>query len=83
LPVHDTLFPLEKTAGARIYIVTIDVPASRFRSYLDAIDGARLIRELPPRRVVVALRSPADRPRLAALPAVEAVAPDSLEHPDR
>lgn len=74
---------MEKTAGARIYIVTIDVPASRFRSYLSAIDGARLIRELPPRRVVVALRSPADRPRLAALPEVEGVVPDSVEHPDR
>jgi hypothetical protein len=64
-----------------VYVVTIAVPASEFRSHLDAIAGARLIRELPPRRVVVALRSPDDRPRLAALPAVEAVVDDELQHP--
>jgi hypothetical protein len=66
-----------------MYIVTIEVPAAAFRAHLDAIDGARLIRELPPGRVVVALRSSADHPRLAALPGVTAVVPDRLEHPDR
>jgi len=66
-----------------VYIVTIAVPAAAFRAHLDAIDGARLIRELPPGRVVVALRSSMDRPRLAALPGVTAVVPDRLEHPDR
>jgi hypothetical protein len=65
-----------------VYIVTIGVPTADFRAQLDAIAGARLVRELPPRRVVVALHSPADRPRLAALPGVEAVVVDSLEHPD-
>jgi hypothetical protein len=51
--------------------------------HLDAIEGARLVRQLSPGRVVVVLRSPADRVRLAALPGVEAVVPDRLEHPDR
>jgi hypothetical protein len=66
-----------------VYIVTIGIPTSTFRGHLDAIEGARLVRQLSPGRVVVALRSPADRPRLAALPGVEAVVPDRLEHPDR
>jgi hypothetical protein len=66
-----------------MYIVTIDVPAAAFRVQLDAIDGARLIRELPSGKVVVALPSSADRPRLAALPSVTAVVSDRLEHPDR
>ncbi len=66
-----------------IYIVVIEVPTSAFVEQLDAVDGARLVRELAPGRVVVALRSPADRPRLAALPGVTAVLADRLEHPDR
>lgn len=66
-----------------MYIVTIEIPAAAFRAHLDAIEGVRLIRELPPDRVVVALRSPVDRPRLAALPGVTAVLLDRLEHPDR
>lgn len=66
-----------------MYIVTIEIPAAAFRAQLDAIEGARLIRELPPDRVVVALRSPVDRSRLAALPGVTAVLLDRLEHPDR
>jgi hypothetical protein len=63
-----------------VYIVTIEVSAAEFGARLEAIEGARLIRELPPGRVVVALRSAADRPRLAALPGVTAVLPDRLEH---
>jgi hypothetical protein len=66
-----------------VYIVTIEVPTSTFRGHLDAIEGAQLVRQLSPGRVVVALRSPADHMRLAALPGVEAVMPDRLEHPDR
>jgi hypothetical protein len=66
-----------------LFIVTIGVEAAAFGRHLEAIEGARLIRELPPDRVVVALRSPADRRRLAALPGVTAVVPDRLEHPDR
>jgi len=66
-----------------VYIVTIEVKTTAFRAYLTAIEGARLVRELPPGRVVVALRSRADRSRLAALPGVTAVVPDRLEHPDR
>ena len=65
------------------YIVAIEVPAAEFRARLEAIDGARLIRELPPGRVVVALRSAVDRPLLAALPGVTAIFSDRLEHPDR
>jgi hypothetical protein len=66
-----------------VYIVTIKVPTSSFRGHLDAIEGARLVRQLSPDRVVVVLHSPANRPRLAALPGVEAVVPDRLEHPAR
>jgi hypothetical protein len=66
-----------------VHIVTIEVPTAAFLDHLEAIEGARLIRELPPGRVVVALRSRADRQRLAALPGVTAVVPDRLEHPDR
>ena len=69
--------------GTAVYIVAIDVRTSAFRAHLDAIDGARLVRELEPGRVVVALPSHADRSRLAALPGVVAVVPDRLEHPDR
>jgi hypothetical protein len=72
-----------KIDAAHVYIVTIEVPVSAFRARLDAIEGARLVRELPPGRVVVVLRSPVDRPRLAALPGVAAVVHDRLEHPDR
>jgi hypothetical protein len=66
-----------------VYIVTIDGPAERFNQHLTTLDGARLIRELPPRRVVVLLRSHADRARLAELPGVEAVVLDRLRHPHR
>jgi hypothetical protein len=64
-----------------VYIVSIAGTAAELRSSLEAIDGARYIRELPPRRVVVALRAPEDRLRLAGLPGVEAVVPDTLQHP--
>jgi hypothetical protein len=78
------LLEIDATRNAvGVYIVTIVIPTSTFRVHLDAIEGARLVRQLPPGRVVVALRSPADRARLAALPGVEAVVPDRLEHPDR
>jgi peptidyl-tRNA hydrolase len=63
-----------------VYIVTIREPAASFRGSLQALEGARLIRELPPGRVVVLLASPADRPRLAKLPGVEAIVEDRLEH---
>lgn len=66
-----------------VYIVTIDGPPAGFVAHLAGVEGARLIRELPPRRVVVALRSHADRDRLAELPGVQAVVMDRLEHPDR
>jgi hypothetical protein len=66
-----------------VYIVTTEVPTSAFRAQLDTVEGARLVGELPPGRVVVALRSPGDLPALAAMPGVTAVVPDRLEHPDR
>jgi hypothetical protein len=66
-----------------VYIVTVAGAAADLRTHLDAIPGAWLVRELPPRRLVVALRSAADARRLAALPGVEAVVEDRLEHPDR
>jgi hypothetical protein len=77
---------VEDAAAGRsvaVYIVTIEVPASRFRAHLESVAGARLIRELPPGRVVVALATPEDLPRLAALPGVTAVYSDRPEHPDR
>jgi hypothetical protein len=66
-----------------VYIVTIEVPTAAFHDHLGTIEGAWLIRELPPGRLVVGLRSPSDRQRLSALPGVTAVVPDRLEHPDR
>lgn len=69
--------------GPPVYIVTIEGPPERFERHLTALEGARLIRELPPRRVVVVLRSHADRARLAGLPGVETVVLDRLEHPHR
>jgi hypothetical protein len=66
-----------------VCIVTIEVATEAFRAALGAIDGARLVGELPPGRVVVALRAAGDRGRLAALPGVTAVVSDRLEHPDR
>jgi hypothetical protein len=66
-----------------VYIVTTGVAAPEFGASLAAIPGARLVRALPPRRFVVVLRDHADRHRLAALPGVEAVALDALQHPDR
>jgi len=73
----------DRAMDAAVYIVTIEVETTAFRAHLDAIEAARLVRELSPGRVVVALRSRADRSRLAALPGVTAVVPDRLEHPDR
>jgi hypothetical protein len=69
--------------ASALYIVAIEGPVAAFQGQLDAIDGARVIRALPPGRVVVALRSSVDRPRLEALPGVTAVFSDRLEHPDR
>jgi hypothetical protein len=66
-----------------VYIVTIGVPTSEFSARLESLAGARLIRELPPGRVVVALATHGDLPRLAALPGVTAVLSDKPEHPDR
>jgi hypothetical protein len=66
-----------------VYIVTLAGPAAQLRAELTEIPDARFVRELAPRRAVVVLRTPADRRRLAALPAVEAVVPDALEQPDR
>jgi hypothetical protein len=71
------------TAAVYLFIVTVDVPPSIFRERLAAVGGARLVRELPPRRVVVALRSASDRARLAAVPGVEALVEDRLERPDQ
>jgi hypothetical protein len=70
-------------ANPAVYIVTIDGSPASFLRHLGAVEGARLLRELPPGRVVVALRSHADRDRLARLPGVQAVVMDRLEHPDR
>jgi hypothetical protein len=65
-----------------LYIVRISISVEEFTERLRAVEGARLIRELPPRRVVVALPSRAALPRLLALDGVEAATPDRLEHPN-
>ena len=72
-----------ETDEVHLYIVTVDVPTSVFRERLATVSGARVVRELPPRRVVVALRSRDDRARLAAVPGVETLVEDRLEHHDR
>ncbi len=64
-----------------VFIVRLSVAASEFRERLRAIEGAVLVRELPPGRVVVAA-APEDARRLAALDGVEAVVRDRLEHLD-
>jgi hypothetical protein len=76
--------PIRRIAVAEpppVYIVTTGESPERFRGRLAGIEGARLIRALPPRRVVVALRSHADEARLAELPGVEAVILDRLQQP--
>jgi hypothetical protein len=65
-----------------LYIVRISISAEDLRERLRGIEDARLIRELPPGRVVVALPSRAALPRLLALDGVDTATPDRLEHPD-
>lgn len=64
-----------------VYIVRISGTVAAFRSRLRAVEGATLVRELPPDRVVVTLLADADAPRLAALEGVESVTRDRLERP--
>lgn len=63
------------------YIVRISGTAAAFRSLLGSVEGATFVRDLPPDRVVVTLRTPADVRRLAALDGVESVTRDRLERP--
>jgi hypothetical protein len=65
-----------------VYIVRISIPVAAFRDRLEDIPGAVFIRELPPARVVVRLSSRAALPRLAAMPGVDTVTADRLQHPD-
>jgi len=60
-----------------VFIVTIAVPAEEFRRSLEGVAGVRFVRELPPGRVVVTAAGSAV---VTALPAVEAVIEDRLEH---
>ena len=62
-----------------VYIVRISGTTADFLGRLRTIDGATLVRELPPDRVVVTLPSSADVPRLTALEGVESVTPDRRE----
>ncbi|MDN3358680.1 hypothetical protein [Actinomadura sp. DC4] len=64
-----------------VYIVGVSGTIADFRVRLRAIEGARPVRDLPPDRVVLTLRSAADLPRLAALEDVVSVTPDRLERP--
>jgi hypothetical protein len=64
-----------------VYIVRISGTVAAFRSLLGAVEGATLVRELPPDRVVVTLLADTDASRLAALDGVESVTRDRLERP--
>jgi hypothetical protein len=62
-----------------VYIVRITGTVARFRERLRTVDGATLVRELPPDRVVVTLPSTAGESGLAALDGVESLTHDRLE----
>jgi hypothetical protein len=62
-----------------VYIVRFSGTPAAFRSRLGLVEGATLVRDLPPDRAVVTLPSAADVHRLAALDGVESVTPDRLE----
>jgi hypothetical protein len=64
-----------------VYIVRISGALADFHEQLGTVDGAALVRELPPDRVVVTLPSTAAEPRLAALDGVESLTRDRLERP--
>jgi hypothetical protein len=64
-------------------IVQLSCTVDELRPRLSGIDGARLVRELPPDSAVVVLARPADATALAQLPGVVSVQPDPFEHPTR
>jgi hypothetical protein len=64
-----------------VYIVQISGTVADFHSLLRTVEGATLVRDLPPDRAVVTLLSDADVPRLATLSGVESLTADRLERP--
>jgi hypothetical protein len=73
----------EVPSMAAVVIVTLTTDVDEFVRRLGQVDGARLVRELPPGRVVVALRGTGSAADVAALDGVVSVVVDSLEHPQR
>lgn len=64
-----------------VVIATLAVPVEDVAAVVARVPGARLVRELPPGRVVVVLLDASDAGLLAAQPEVASVVPDRLEHP--
>ncbi|MBI1376744.1 MAG: hypothetical protein GC157_04575 [Frankiales bacterium] len=64
-----------------VVIATLAVPVEDAAAVVARVPGARLVRELPPGRVVVVLHDASDAGLLAAQPEVVSVVPDRLEHP--
>jgi hypothetical protein len=66
-----------------VMIVELSCTVDELASRLHEVEGASLVRALPPGRAVVVLAGPGDAQRLARLPGVVSVQPDPLEHPTR
>ena len=66
-----------------VMIVQLSCTVDELLPLLSGIDGARLVRALPPGRAVVVLARPSDATALAQLPGVVSVQPDPFEHPTR
>jgi hypothetical protein len=66
-----------------VVIVELSCTVEELASRLHEVEGAILVRALPPGRAVVVLAAPDDAQTLARLPGVVAVQPDPLEHPTR
>jgi hypothetical protein len=66
-----------------VMIVELSCTVEELASRLHEVEGASLVRALPPARAVVVLAGSGDAQRLALLPGVVSVRPDALEHPTR
>ena len=70
-------------ARPTVVIVHLSCAVDELVARLPEVAGARMVRDLPPGRAVVALTSPGDQAALALLPGVVSVQPDTFEHPTR
>jgi AmiR/NasT family two-component response regulator len=64
-----------------LYVVTVASGSHDVVAALESVAGARVVRPLDDRRLVVSLRSARDAAAVAQLPGVLSVLPDRLEHP--